>query len=436
VTNLVEAPTALRGEFDAEYLKLPREVLIGVMKKHQRYFPIEKNGALLNSFIAVANGSIDAKAVTAGNADVLRARFADAAYFIRKDREHPLDYYVEGLKQLTFQKELGSMWDKAQRIAELARKLSPALGLSAEETQTAERAAQLSKADLVTKMVVEMTSLQGVMGRSYALESGQPPAVAEAIFEHYLPRYAGDATPKSKAGLAVGLADRLDSLAGLFGVGLAPTGAKDPFAQRRAAIGIVQNLIAWNLDFDLRSAVEAAAALQPKATSPSAQKETLDFIGGRLRALLLENGERFDVVDAVLAAQDANPAAAARAVTQLAAATAAAGWQQTLAAFARCVRITRDLQETYAVNETALGDEAERGLLAAIQAAEAAPRAAGSVDDFLAAFKPTIPAINAFFDKVMVMAEDEGVRRNRLGLLQRVTALANGVANFTKLEGF
>jgi glycyl-tRNA synthetase len=328
------------------------------------------------------------------------------------------------------------MWDKAQRIAELTRKLSPALGLSADETHTAERAAQLSKADLVTKMVVEMTSLQGVMGRNYARETGELPAVAEAIFEHYLPRYGGDATPKSKAGLAVGLADRLDSLAGLFGVGLAPTGAKDPFAQRRAAIGLVQNLIAWDLDFDLRSAVEAAAALQPKAVDAKAQQETLDFISGRLRALLLENGERHDVVDAVLAAQDANPAAAARAVRQLGAAVAAADWPQTLAAFARCVRITRDLKETYSVNEAALSDEAERGLLVAVQAAEAAPRSAGSVDDFLAAFKPTISAINAFFDKVMVMAEDEGVRRNRLGLLQRVAALGDGVADFSKLEGF
>src|SRR5690606_6311267 len=141
--------------------------------------------------------------------------------------------------------ELGSMWDKAQRVAELTRLLSPALGLSAEEAQTAHRAAQLSTADLVNKMVVEMTSLQGVMGRTYALESGEPASVADAIFEHYLPRYAGDATPRSKEGLAVGLADRLDSLTGLFAVGLAPTGAKDPFAQRRAAIGLVQNLIAW-----------------------------------------------------------------------------------------------------------------------------------------------------------------------------------------------
>jgi len=436
VTHLVEAPTALRGEFDAAYLDLPQEVLTGVMKKHQRYFPIEKDGKLLNAFIAVANGQIDAKAVIAGNAAVLRARFADAAYFIRKDREHPLSHYVDGLKQLTFQKELGSMWDKAQRVAELTRVLSPALGLDAEETQTAHRAAQLSKADLVTKMVVEMTSLQGVMGRTYALESGEPAQVADAIFEHYLPRYAGDSTPRSRAGLAVGLADRLDSLTGLFAVGLAPTGAKDPFAQRRAAIGIVQNLISGNLYFDLRQAINQAAAGLPLTASVKAQQDTLDFIVGRLRALLLENGERHDVVDAVLAAQGHNPAAAARAVRQLAAHSAKADWPHTLAAFARCVRITRDLKETYSVDQAALAEDAERGLLAALQTAEAAPRAAGSVDEMLAAFTPMIPAINAFFDKVMVMAEDENVRRNRLGLLQRVAALAHGVADLSKLEGF
>jgi glycyl-tRNA synthetase len=436
VNDLVEAPTALRGEFDASYLDLPGEVLIGVMKKHQRYFPIEKDGKLLNSFIAVANGQIDPKAVTAGNADVLRARFADAAYFIKKDREHKLEHYVEGLKQLAFQKDLGSMWDKAQRIQQLTRQFGATFGLDAAQAATAERAALLAKADLVTKMVIEMTSLQGVIGKYYALESGEPGEVANAIFEHYLPRSAGDALPKSQAGFVIGLADRLDTLVGLFGIGLAPTGAKDPFALRRAAIGLVQTLIARGADVDLRAAIAAAAVVQPKPASAEAQGEVFDFITGRLRTLLLESGERYDAVDAVLAAQAANPAAAARAVKQLSAQAAATDWPQTLAAFARCVRITRDLKETYTVNEAALTDEAERGLLTAVQKAEAASRSAGSVDDFIAAFKPLIAPINTFFDKVMVMAEDEGVRRNRLGLLQRVAALANGVADFSKLEGF
>ncbi|HEX9595764.1 MAG TPA: glycine--tRNA ligase subunit beta, partial [Anaerolineales bacterium] len=245
VTNLVEAPTALLGEFDAGFLDLPREVLIAVMKKHQRYFPVEKNGKLLNQFIAVGNGDFDSEVVTAGNAGVIRARFADAAYFIKKDREAKLVDFVDKLRQLTFQKDLGSMADKTKRIVVLTKELNPQLGLSAEETKTAERAAQLCKADLVSKMVIEMTSLQGVMGKYYALDAGEPPAVAEAILEHYLPRFAGDGTPKTKAGLAVGIADRLDTLTGLFALGLEPTGTKDPFAQRRAAVGLVHNLMAW-----------------------------------------------------------------------------------------------------------------------------------------------------------------------------------------------
>jgi glycyl-tRNA synthetase len=436
VTNLVESPVALLGEFEARFLDLPREVLIAVMKHHQRYFPIEKNGKLLNKFIVVGNGSFDAKAVTAGNADVIRARFADAAYFVRRDRETKLADFVDKLKSLTFQKDLGSMWDKTQRIVALTKELSSKLNLSPEETNTAERAAQLAKADLVTKMVVEMTSLQGVMGKYYALDSGEPPPVADAIFEHYLPRFAGDATPKSKPGLVVGLADRLDSLSGLFAMGLEPTGAKDPFAQRRAAIGLVQSLMAWDLDFDLRAGIAQAAAVQTVVVSEESKVKTLDFIIQRLRALLLEAGHRHDVTDAVLAAQGSNPAAAQRAVISLGKAVKLKDWQQTLAAFSRCVRITRDLKETYAVDESLVAEDAERDLLNALVAAEATKRAPGSVDDFLNVFTPIIPAINTFFDKVLVMAEDAKLKNNRLGILQRIVRLADGVADFSKLEGF
>jgi glycyl-tRNA synthetase len=436
VTNLVESPVALLGEFEARFLELPREVLIAVMKHHQRYFPIEKNGKLLNKFIVVGNGSFDAKSVTAGNADVIRARFADAAYFVRRDRETKLADFVDKLKSLTFQKDLGSMWDKTQRIVALTKELSSKLNLSPEETNTAERAAQLAKADLVTKMVVEMTSLQGVMGKYYALDSGEPPPVADAIFEHYLPRFAGDATPKSKPGLVVGLADRLDSLSGLFAMGLEPTGAKDPFAQRRAAIGLVQSLMAWDLDFDLRAGIAQAAAVQTVVVSEESKVKTLDFIIQRLRALLLEAGHRHDVTDAVLAAQGSNPAAAQRAVISLGKAVKLKDWQQTLAAFSRCVRITRDLKETYAVDESLVSEDAERDLLNALVAAEATKRAPGSVDDFLNVFTPIIPAINTFFDKVLVMAEDAKLKNNRLGILQRIVRLADGVADFSKLEGF
>ncbi len=435
VTHLVEVPTALSGEFDQSFLELPGEVLIGVMKKHQRYFPIEKNGKLLNAFIAVANGDIDPKAVTAGNADVLRARFADAAYFIKRDREHKLEDFVEKLKQLTFQKELGSMWDKTKRIVALTKQLSNPLQLNPDEAKTAERAAHLSKADLVTKMVIEMTSLQGVMGKYYAFESGEKPEVAEAIFEHYLPRYSGDATPKSKAGLAVSIADRLDSLTGLFGVGLAPTGAKDPFAQRRTAIGLVQNLIAWDLDFDLHQGIAWATAQQPVLVKDESQQAAFDFVVGRLRALLLEAGKHHDVVDAVLAAQGGNPAAAARAVKNLAEYINNPGWADVLAAFSRCVRITRDLKQRYTVDESSLSD-LDMEMLKVIRQAEAGKGDSKSVDFFFKVFLPMINAITEYFQKVMIMVEDEKLKRNRLGLLQRIVALADGVADFSKLEGF
>ncbi|MCL5429733.1 MAG: glycine--tRNA ligase subunit beta [Chloroflexi bacterium] len=452
VTNLVESPAALLGEFESNFLELPREVLIAVMKKHQRYFPIQSvtasgakqspslkasnAGKLLNKFIVVGNGSFDAKAVIAGNADVIRARFADAAYFVRRDREHPLENYLEKLKHLTFQKDLGSMWDKTQRIVALTKELSGKLGLSPEESHTAERAALLCKADLVTKMVIEMTSLQGVMGKYYALDSGEPPAAAEAILEHYLPRFAGDETPKGKPGLAVGLADRLDSLSGLFAMGLEPTGAKDPFAQRRAAIGLVQNLIAWDIDFDLREGIAQAAAVQPVVVSDESKAKTQNFITQRFRALLLEAGHRYDVVDAVLTAQDHNPAAAQRSLVALGKQVKAKDWQQTLDAFGRCVRITRDLKETYTVDESAVTEDAERDLLNTVVRAEATKRTSGSVDDFLNVFTPMILVINRFFDEVLVMSEDEKLKRNRLGLLQRVVKLADGVADFSKLEGF
>jgi glycyl-tRNA synthetase len=436
VTNLVESPAALLGEFEASFLDLPREVLIAVMKKHQRYFPIEKNGNLLNKFIVVGNGSFDAKAVTTGNADVIRARFTDAAYFVRRDREHPLESYLEKLKSLTFQKDLGSMWDKTQRIVVLASELVSQVPSNIVEREIIKRAAQLCKADLVTKMVIEMTSLQGVMGKYYALDSGEQPSVAEAIFDHYLPRFSGDQFPKSTPGFVIGLADRLDSLTGLFSMGIEPTGTKDPFAQRRSAIGIVQNLITSGYEFDMREGIAQAASVQPVVVSEESRTKTLDFIVQRLRALLLEANHRHDVTDAVLAAQGHNPTAAQRAIIALGQQVKAKDWQQTLDAFGRCVRIIRDLKESYLVDETAVVEEAERELLNAVAAAEATKRSPGSIDDFLNVFTPMIPVVNTFFDKVLVMAEDEKLKRNRLGLLQRVAMLADGVADFSKLEGF
>ena len=445
VVDLVEAPTALCGSFDPVYLKLPREVLISVMKKHQRYFPVLSGAAsqqadgeaLLPYFIAVRNGDAHGlDLVRDGNEHVIRARFADADFFVRDDLKKPLEAFLPRLGTLIFQVKLGSMLDKVKRIEAIVGDLSSQLDLSEAERRVALRAALLSKADLATRMVVEMTSLQGQMGRYYALRSGEPPEVALAIYDHYLPRFAGDRTAASKAGLAVGLADRLDTLAGLFAADLAPSGNKDPFAQRRAALGLVQNLIAWGLDLDLSSALRAAASHLPVAASPQSQQAVLEFIIERLRNVLLEQGRRYDVVEAVLAAQGAFPARAARAVERLEAWTSRPDWNTILPAYARCVRITRDLQERFPVVEADFVEPAERELYAALVKAEAMQPPAGSVDGFLEAFLPMIPAVNLFFDLVLVMADDLRLRQNRLGLLQRIAALADGVADLSRLEGF
>ena len=438
VNQLVEAPTALLGKFEPEHLQLPSEVLISVMKKHQRYFPVkDQGGKLLANFIVVRNGGDQhLEMVADGNAQVIRARFADAAFFIREDKNTTLEDLLPRLSTLTFQFKLGSMLDKTQRVEKLTGELLPLMKIEGEEAQTALRAAHLCKADLVSHMVVEMTSLQGVIGRHYALRDGENQSVADAILEHYLPRFAGDRTPPNKAGLAVGLADRLDSLSGLFAAGLAPSGTKDPFAQRRSALGLVQNLIAWDMDFDLREGLALAAQNLPLPVNEASQKECLEFIVGRLRSFLIESNYRYDVVDAVLAAQQHNPAGVMRAVKALSEQVTRADWNEVLPAYARCVRITRDKAEKFAIAPAAFSMDEEKQLYAALLAAEEKPRRAGSVEDLFAAFYPMIPAINTFFEKVLVMSDVESERNNRLGLLQRVSALAEGVADFSQLEGF
>lgn len=451
VTNLVERPTALLGSFSEESLALPREVLVAVMKKHQRYFPVEKqsvkvpsvkvsDGAkdtrhstldtdLLPYFVAVRNGdSKHLDLVREGNEHVIRARFADANFFVREDRKQTLADFRPNLFKLTFQAKLGSMLDKTERIEALTAKLAPMLGLNEAETQTAARAAHLCKADLATQMVVEMTSLQGIMGYEYALHSGERLEVAVAIREHY-------GLPETKPGLAIGLADRLDSLAGLFAAGLAPTGSADPFGLRRAALSINQILMDQGLDFDVRAAFTAAVELLPEAVrtiSDALIPDLLAFTSGRLRGQLLEQGFKYDVVEAVLAEQAHNPAKALAAIKQLTKWTQREDWPQTLAAYARCVRITRDQKEQFAVKGELLSEPAEKEL----EAATKSVKPVSSVDKFFNQLLPLIPTINQFFEAVLVMAEDPAVRANRLGLLQRIANMAKGLADLSKLEGF
>ncbi len=442
VTHLVEAPTALLGEFDPAFLDLPREVLISVMKKHQRYFPVEKDGALLPYFITIANKpSPEGKypqlpLITQGNTDVILARFADAKYFVKADREKPLADYLPALDTLTFQVDLGSMGDKTKRVRGLVDKLADLVGLAEGDLETSRRAAELSKADLATQMVVEMTSLQGVMGYYYARSSGEQESVALAIREQYLPSSANDPAPSTLPGLVVGLADRLDSLAGLFAAGLAPTGSKDPFAQRRAALGLVGNLIHWDLDLDLSSALDAAALNLPIDFSPETREDCLGFIQDRLHNYLRDEGYAYDVVDAIVSAQGYNPASAFRAVKSLAEWVKKDDWDLTLDSFARCVRITRDLEKRYSVDPARFIEKAEADLGESLTKARQSKITPGDLEGFFAIFTPLVPLITDFFDNVLVMDEDQKTRENRLGLLQEISGLAEGVLDMTRLEGF
>ncbi len=438
VTQLVEQPLAIAGSFDAAFLELPDALLVTVMRKHQRYFPMYgTDGVLLPRFVTVANGAaVDVDLVRHGNEAVLHARFADAAYFWKQDRERSLADFGPALDGLTFQSELGSMRDKVGRLGRLVTRLAERLGASDEDRAAAERAAELAKSDLATAMVVDFTSLQGVMGREYALLAGEDRAVADAIHEQYLPRGSGDALPTSVPGTLLALADRLDSLVGLFAAGLRPTGAQDPYALRRAALGVSRILAEGGLRIDLADAVAEAASLQPVPVTEEHRADVLEFLRTRLEGQLRDAGHAADAVAAVLAARGTDPAAAVEDVRVLEEFVSDDGWSTMLTAYARCARIVRDRDDVAeTVDAGTLVDAPERALHEAVSAAwKSVDRDdARAVLTCLASLAPTI---DAFFDGVMVMVDDDAQRSNRLALVGRVAAFPERVAELSKMEGF
>ncbi|MEM7032081.1 MAG: glycine--tRNA ligase subunit beta [Chloroflexota bacterium] len=439
VTNLVEQPTPFVGSFDESHLSLPAPVLITVMKKHQRYFPIfSEAGDLLPHFLGVRNGGeAHLDTVRAGNEGVLLARYADADFFLKADTEQTLADFLPRLDTLTFQKDLGSMLDKTKRLEKLTPNVADSLGLTADEKVTASRAAQLCKADLATQMVVEFTNLQGTMGQEYALRAGESQAVATAIREHYLPAGSGDDLPETNAGLALSIANRLDSLTGLIGLGLAPTGSADPFALRREALGLVTLLLDKAIDYSVAQGVSQAAGLMPVAIEAEAQADVIQFVQRRLEGMLRERGLAHDVVQAVLVERGDNPALAFVAANELTAAVAQADWDDLLNAYARCVRLVRNVEDKYTINADLLTEEAERSLYDALTQAQAKLAESTSLAAVIETVKADLVGpINAFFDNVLVMADDEAVKQNRLALLQGIRDLTKGFADFSELQGF
>lgn len=441
VVNLVESPTVAVGHFDAAFLRVPREVLETAMESHQRYFPVkDADGALTNAFIVVHNGSPDrTAAIVRGHERVIRARLADAAFFYDADLKVGMETWVERLSSAVFQEKLGSVAQKVERVESLTHALAVGSGAPVEEASRASRAAHLCKADLVSHAVVEFPSLQGVMGRYYALAGGEHPGVAEAILEHYRPRFAGDALPASVAGLLVSAADKLDTICGIFVLGQAPTGSADPFALRRSAIGVLAMAIDGGLRITLDASIAAAldgyrgtVEFDPEAVGSAVKA----FVLGRLETMLRDRGHAFDTVDAVMQVAADDPFDAARRCDAVTAARATEPMADLAVAFARARNLS-DVALGIDYSRQAMGPS-ETALADAIERFE--PRvgeyvASADWEGALALLAELRGPIDSFFTDVLVMDEDEALRTNRLRLLNRFTALFAGVADFSRLQG-
>lgn len=439
VTALVEWPVALSGRFDANFLQVPAEALISSMQDHQKYFPVvDRQGRLQPCFIAVANiASREPEQIRAGNERVIRPRLADAAFFWNQDRKQPLAARAQGLRSMVFQERLGTLYDKQQRIAGLATDIASHIDADAGWT---ERAAQLCKCDLLTRMVFEFPELQGVMGRYYATYDGEPDEVAKAVEEHYLPRFAGDRLPETKTGLALALADRLDTLVGIFAIGQPPSGDKDPFALRRSALGVARILIEKQLELDLEQLLLAAATqLDKKLKADNVVGAVFDYIMERLRGYYLDSGVEADLFDAVLARRPTSPLDFHRRIEACRAFRKLPASHSLAAANKRIRNILRKSKQRIPdqFDGKALKQEAEIALARELDSLtqEVTPLLdTGRYGDALKQLARLKEPVDRFFEEVMVMADDKSLRVNRLALLQAMNRLFLRIADLSRLQ--
>ena len=439
VTALVEWPVAISGSFDERFLEVPAEALISSMQDHQKYFPVlDDSGRLLPHFITIANiDSNDPDQIRTGNERVIRPRLEDAVFFWNQDRKQSLQSRAPQLDNMTFQKRLGSLGDKQRRIAAIASVIAAALGIDVSRVQ---RAAALCKCDLVTSMVGEFPDLQGIMGRYYAAHDGEDEAVAQALDEQYQPRYAGDQLPASGEGQALAIAERLDTLSGIFAIGQTPTGDKDPFGLRRSALGILRILIEQHLDLDLRVLIDTSAQQFPADVNATAiTQELFNFMMERLRAYYLDAGYDSHMFAAVLARQPARPLDfeqrmhAVRAFRKLDAADSLSAANKRIRNILR--KADTDIPDR--CDKTLLQEPAEQALATAIGELETMVRPLleqRAYTDALCKLAALRAPVDAFFDSVMVMAEDTRLRDNRLALLNSLSELFLQVADISRLQ--
>jgi glycyl-tRNA synthetase beta chain len=442
VTALVEMPTVYVGAFEPEFLTVPPECLVLTMRQNQKYFPLfDSAGKLTNRFLIVSNMRLaDPSSIVDGNERVVRPRLADARFFFETDRKAPLADRVPQLANRTYHNKLGSDLDRVERLRKLASRIQTLLPRGEKGKPYADRAALLAKADLVTLMVGEFPELQGVMGKHYAEADGEEPSVVRAIEQHYWPRYSGDRLPVGDASIAVALADKLEAIAGMFGIGQQPTGDKDPFALRRHAIGVVRILIEGDLDLPLDSLVGFAFEVFKPGTVGDAQADVRAFILERLRGYLREKGYTANEVESVLSM---NPVRLQPIQRQLAAVRAFMKLPEAESLVAANKRVANILRQAAAKGETfrgadgkALKEGAEVALFEALSSVSAIAKSkldAGDYSGYLAAFAALKEPVDRFFDEVMVMDKDEGLRRNRLALLHDLRHEMNRVADIAKL---
>ena len=441
VTGLVEWPVPMIGRFDDDYLKLPREVVVSTLTSHQRYFPVAGDtGRLLPLFITVANlESREPDRVRDGNERVIRPRLADAAFFWDSDRRITLAARQDDLREVVYQRGLGSLFDKSARTGALARRIAAELG---ETTADVERAAVLSKCDLLTGMVVEFPELQGTMGRYYAESDGEAQTVCDAIGEHYLPRFSGDRLPESTSGRILAVADKLDTLAGIFAIGKKPSGNRDPFGLRRAALGLLRILVEAKLDVDLKALLTEAVAVQPaKSDKDALSDELYDFITERLRHYFLDRDRTLatETFDAVLARKPASLVDFDKRLTAVQAFCELEPASSLAAANKRIANILRQAgdPEPRPVNKKLLHDSAEFALWASLGEAQRTVLPLLETRDYtvvLTALAGLREPVDKYFDDVLVMVEDEAIRNNRLALLGQLRALFLHVADISRLS--
>ncbi|MFB1487184.1 MULTISPECIES: glycine--tRNA ligase subunit beta [unclassified Thiocapsa] len=444
VTALVEWPSAILGHFDAAYLAIPPEVLIETMRSNQKYFPVEDtSGALQASFITVANiESRDPDQVRAGNERVIRPRFADAAFFWAQDIRQPLEGYADRLETVVFQDRLGTVAEKSARVTRLARDLASSIGV---DSDLAARAARLSRCDLVTAMVYEFPGLQGTMGRYYAEHANEDPCVCAAMEEQYLPRFAGDVLPASPCGRVLAIADRIDTLVGIFGIGLRPTGAKDPYGLRRASIGVLRILIETPLELDLRALIASAASAYPAGIlSKDVEAAALAYVIDRLRGYYHERGVSADTIEAVLHTGVTLPTDLD---ARLAAVTAFRSMSGSASLAAANKRIRNLLSKSGIdigfgsvcpeTNGQLLKEPAEIRLAARVDELSSLVLPLARSRDYvgvLSLLSDLETDLEAFFDQVMVMVEDPDIRENRIRLLRSLAGLFLLVADISRLQ--